>query len=1241
MRRLIKLITILLILGQVYSINAYAQNLKRRGEGKVARKGSLHVTAPSASFGLFPQGQRRSVSLNIEEDYLRQFSSRERLDQARDWLLFTIISSIGLPPARVDEILYDLQTSRHGYLQPVSQREYGPRRSRYVDGQNVVALLPAETADQRAHDLAHIADKHRNDTGEIPPIIQVFEYTIDLQTRAASIIRRDEVQGQDLYTPQYGYFEDRVKSRQDLERFLGRVDDLTFARMDAEGLTLGGRKIQGYRGISLENVATVWVAGRELKSKRDQAAPPDGKKEEEFKRRWEERIREFQARWAPKLKLADHASGQGDKSPLTPEQRKEFSQELATLIIRKRTEQRQLERELMLDEQKAAALKGIGFSLDPHYDYKGLADYFKTQIKPKLEKLALSSHAAVDAESILSAEKGLADEDEIPLLELLDDLENSVTESESALGFQLKKDILQYQIQTARYDGDSLRRTEVGMVLFYGDLLAKLWALDYKGGSPKRHIEDFTPLPDLHISPVFLPELLELPDTRLWFGPQIKGYQATDNGKALVFARNATRIYAASSNPLDPGREEEPNAEAAGFIGWWDDHFEEIARFEPEYDRLNQIMKWSLLIGWLDHSHNEASLSFLDTVKVDTSFWFPDWARKHPELRFRQWDQIGFYPKGYKGIQTEAMPTLFSRSYFQSGSHGYFAGGVSLADKDAFEKRGAFPSYKQIKKWIIRSDLDAERSAGPGGVKVLDGSEYQMAQTAPNRSRLTAIPRPGEIIRSKFAQLLGPQKIERFTVRTQNNSTITSSAGGTDFANLDIVSSENGFKLSFKGLDLERAHRLARRVSRSPNPESALRIDPDVESIIIASDEDLYFVKERSMKKWVKMNLQRPGKTYGEEWQASVGDLSRDSLQVNLSCVEEADVKAEISKAGYVAIGKGFRGAAETLAVNAEDVPEEGLRSVEITDGRSTVLGRFGPKEQVVYFSYSQVKSNLPRLGKLLSRDDLTELKRLSDVTKGVIRYTPHPLKVPREELAAVDRFLDKGNYKEAITALDRMRARYGEEEEVTLRCGLAEIGQGESQAAMATLSPLFKDPDRFYYHLDEVNARLARFEPGPDNATLGLGFNRDMNGELVLRLSHEMRGEKVRNEDIDLTKASVYVQDDPGLNRLDWSTSVNKTLHQVISGNLGTVIKAPRGSIRNYSPTVIYDSSGGGRSGAGRFYLKGINLEVKPVGGKTRITVRGPMFVCADDDDEEEDRRKKDSDEDEDCIWIVIAKAS
>lgn len=197
-------------------------------------------------------------------------------------------------------------------------------------------------------------------------------------------------------------------------------------------------------------------------------------------------------------------------------------------------------------------------------------------------------------------EEGLRTNDEGPLFELMDKL----NEAGRPEAHELEALTDRHKFQAARYDG-SLQGTEVGMTLFYTDLLAKLKALDYWNQAV---ISGFRALTQVHLSPVYDAELEVLRDTRLWFGPLDQGFQ--DTGDTLLFARNSTRIYAASSNPFKPGKEVEPNAESAAFLGWWNDHYEEVAAYEPEYQRLNEIMKWSLLVTWLNKNNSE-SLSSL------------------------------------------------------------------------------------------------------------------------------------------------------------------------------------------------------------------------------------------------------------------------------------------------------------------------------------------------------------------------------------------------------------------------------------------------------------------------------------------------------------------------------------------------------------------------------------------------------------------------------------------------------
>src|SRR5262249_49408875 len=53
--------------------------------------------------------------------------------------------------------------------------------------------------------------------------------------------------------------------------------------------------------------------------------------------------------------------------------------------------------------------------------------------------------------------------------------------------------------------------------------------------------------------------------------------------------------------------------------------------------------------------------------------------------------------------------------------------------------------------------------------------------------------------------------------------------------------------------------------------------------------------------------------------------------------------------------------------------------------------------------------------------------------------------------------------------------------------------------------------------------------------------------------------------------RGPIYVQNSPGLNNLDWSAPLESSLRQVITGDLGTVVRLPRGDIAQFKPAVIY----------------------------------------------------------------------
>jgi hypothetical protein len=240
-----------------------------------------------------------------------------------------------------------------------------------------------------------------------------------------------------------------------------------------------------------------------------------------------------------------------------------------------------------------------GFSLDPEYDCRGLAKWIETsQYKTDFRKYVADSAkteskdilsavlsqflrsdepgeqiaAAVTAEELVSSSdlstivQALKNDDARPFLLLTKRLRNGKDIGSALLGeFFFKHSRREFQFQAARYDGD-LQGTEIGMVLFYTDLLAKLWqSIDYD--SPKSAIPDFRTSPDGGISPVYLQQTLETPGTRIWFGKEDRGFQITGEPKEILFARRATRIFAASSDSLTKDKEVPPIQASEQTIG--------------------------------------------------------------------------------------------------------------------------------------------------------------------------------------------------------------------------------------------------------------------------------------------------------------------------------------------------------------------------------------------------------------------------------------------------------------------------------------------------------------------------------------------------------------------------------------------------------------------------------------------------------------------------------------------------
>ena len=250
----------------------------------------------------------------------------------------------------------------------------------------------------------------------------------------------------------------------------------------------------------------------------------------------------------------------------------------------------------------------------------------------------------------------------------------------------IQKAISQTKFQHARYDG-SLAGTEDGMVLFYTDLLAKLWALDYFDRAPESQVPGFVSLLKVSVSPIYEKEQRRVIGNQALVRPTWKRLCKRQQ-LAGVFADRDPGVRSLQQHPA-AGQGSRANASSSRFLGWWNDHYAQVAEYEPQYKRLNEIMKWSVILGWLQSNGGLDQMSYLGGVEVKRNNWFPDWAQHKPDLKFHDWirentcegggkQRVEFYAKGYQGVETESMPILYSCHWALGNYSHQLSGGVSL-----------------------------------------------------------------------------------------------------------------------------------------------------------------------------------------------------------------------------------------------------------------------------------------------------------------------------------------------------------------------------------------------------------------------------------------------------------------------------------------------------------------------------------------------------------------------------------
>jgi hypothetical protein len=1091
------------------------------------------------AFDGFPLDQPRTIEFSPDDEndlsraaitqlseHQRQDRQRRRLEQLRDWLLLTVVTATGLSPQAINQSLYDLPAIRHDSLRQVANFEYGETRSRAIGDGQVVALVPVSTDVERMDQLAHIADEQRKSMGKIPATIFVFEYDLKPQQNYARLTRRQAIDGHQLFTEQARYFEYAVRYLGDLEQFMAKIDDITFARMASSSLILGGRKhlAHAYRSIQVEDVAALWKSERGL----------------------------------------------------------------------------------------SGYYQGSGFSLDPEIDLSSVAQAFDSEIAPRL-----ASEANIDADGIQRAKATLGQTDGKRLFAAALVASCKAQRAADRHCLEAVEDILWgYRYQVAVYYGD-LQGTEVGMVLFYTDLLMKLWGLDYLESTPRR-ITGFPVKTEMKVSAIYRKELEESPRTRLWLASLDQGFQVADTGKSLLFAHTATRVFARPHDFLtnaDRTDVTEPNVFNRSFMNWWNDHYEEIAHYELEYQRLNQIMKWSQVIGWLNAASKGDLLKFLDPVEVTRSHWFPKWVRKHPELTFQRWEEIGFYEEGYDGTNGEVLQILVSKAFPFFETSLMWSGGVSLARRGVFAERTALA--EEIPALTRRANLDYRLSdLTAGRLRTLEQTEYRFHNFADDASATIARARQNvKILRGEVEELV-TLEFERAVSRTSDGLLVRTRAGGTSVGDLRVARTADGFKVGWGSRDLDLGQSLARRISTSSTPERVLALDPDVETVIRLPDELGFLVKTRGTERWIKLAAAKTeGSAPPPGFQARIAGFGNEPKPIDVAWLDHSAVKNHLESQGYLQIAPGKRGEVATRVGLSARGPPAGARGIPL-DNVGDAKALVDPQTELIYVRWKDLPEAMRmdpgRISKGLSpggglsQSDYVQLawklesKSYSEAARELVRdpvgFEARIQQHLAEEVQRNNLLLRNHQLITARRHMDEMIHMYGELPELSLRKAVLEVGSGKVDKGAATLQETIRGPLRHpNAFFDEINQQLASKTLGAqDRANLEniarLADWRDYQvrpaakGDMIplakgdklvleLRVKELAQGKSVAVEEILKRDAIVYIQDSPGLNNIDLTPATNGTLHALISANKVTVRELPLAGLAHFRPAVIFES--------------------------------------------------------------------
>lgn len=683
----------------------------------------------------YPSIKLDKKTFNVDISNLISFyetlTQDEKTEQIRDWAIYGLVSELDIPKSKKTEILCEIVPMRYPFMKNKVKYEISLGRIEYISNTDCVVLIDNKTFNDKQV-IGNIVDKKYAKNNYIPETINLFGYNLSPDNKMIIVTFIEAIPSKKLFTQEYNYFQKEIKSIKDLNEFISRIDDITNVQWSKDSIILAGRKYPEKNGISLtvEDIAVLYQAYN-IKITPENEASNRHNYNTFINQKYEEILKQ-ESRLRKAIK-----SGKVQKSQIISQIRQQIPY-------------------VPLGQEDT----NVGFSLDSDYDYNNMAvDLIKLANKDS-EMLTIEQNNQELVQLLDSMKVSLTNaatrvnqqHDIEPILVMRRRYNNSENMHEKCLNNILEKIMTNNSYQHARYDG-RLQGTIPAMTLFYTDLLAKLWALDYNGLFPK--IVGFRTMPEIKVPILYWEDFIRLSKTRLWFGLKQEGFEIY--GKRLLFEPVATRVYSASSDPLFPGKESEPNYQSKEFLNWWDMHYQNVADSDPQYHRLNQIQKWGciLLIMKEEKSH---ILDFLFNISVSRDLDFENWYNNTNYLNHKT--KVPFLDKNRYNRTTECLSLMKSNFYPLLGGNFFLSGGVSLASK-----KDVLSRLKKSKSQPVAQTLN--KSIKTAGKEQISVKKKALKQIIKNRQ---VIEIPTEQNKIKLKIKVENSEMGNFSTEKQNDS---------------------------------------------------------------------------------------------------------------------------------------------------------------------------------------------------------------------------------------------------------------------------------------------------------------------------------------------------------------------------------------------------------------------------------------------------------------------------------------